>query len=178
MRGRGRHRGRCRGRAWHKQCHGWPPGGPSGGLAAGARWSCARSGTRQAPSLSRGRRSPRCGRGRAWCPSVCASSWSRRPSRTSAVTKTGFVTSFGTSGRRAAKCWSSPPVSRAQPSVLRCSVGPAREDPRPAPAGPGIVLEGDAGREQPTDYFGARVVSAYSFSCPLYWPLPLSFALR
>jgi len=43
--------------------------------------------------------------------------------------------------------------------------------------GPGIVLEGDAGREQPTDYFGARVVSAYSFSCPLYWPLPLSFAL-
>lgn len=41
-----------------------------------------------------------------------------------------------------------------------------------------MIVEGDAGREQPKEYYGAKVVGAYSFSCPFYLPLPLSFALR
>jgi len=31
--------------------------------------------------------------------------------------------------------------------------------------------------EQPKEYMGAKVISAYSFSCPWYGPVPLSFGL-
>ena len=31
--------------------------------------------------------------------------------------------------------------------------------------------------DQPEEFCGAKVVSAYSFSCPVYGPLPLSFGL-
>lgn len=31
--------------------------------------------------------------------------------------------------------------------------------------------------DQPEDFHGAKIISAMSFPCPWYWPLPLSFAL-
>lgn len=44
----------------------------------------------------------------------------------------------------------------------------------------GVSLPGadfSAGVDQPEDFHGAKVVSAFSFGCPWYWQLPLSFAL-
>lgn len=47
-------------------------------------------------------------------------------------------------------------------------------------AGPGFTLPGiDASgfSEQPSEYAGARVISALAFGCPCYLAVPLSFAL-
>ena len=46
--------------------------------------------------------------------------------------------------------------------------------------GRGMALPGadtSAFVDQPEEYEGARIISAYSFSCPWYGPLPLSFGL-
>ncbi|CAG9466828.1 unnamed protein product [Pedinophyceae sp. YPF-701] len=42
-------------------------------------------------------------------------------------------------------------------------------------SGPGEPFE--AGRDPPKEYYGAKCVGAYSFGLPLYWQLPLTFAL-
>jgi hypothetical protein len=44
----------------------------------------------------------------------------------------------------------------------------------------GVTLPGadfSAGVDQPEEFEGARIVSAFSFGCPWYWRLPLSFGL-
>lgn len=46
--------------------------------------------------------------------------------------------------------------------------------------GKGVTVPGadkSAFVDQPEDFHGARIVSAFSFSCPFYGPLPLSMGL-
>jgi sulfoquinovosyltransferase len=47
-------------------------------------------------------------------------------------------------------------------------------------AGKGVSVPGSnnsAYVDQPQEFHGAKVISAMSFPCPWYWPLPLSFGL-